>query len=82
MAKGKRALCPIPPCGAKSDGVLATNKLAPGPCIRFQKKSGGDMIMVNSCAACKAVVVERTTRTGKHSHQAFAVAPKAYVPVP
>ncbi len=40
------------------------------------------MIMVNSCAACKAVVVERTTRTGKHSHQAFAVAPKAYVPVP
>ena len=69
-------------CAGKSDGVLPTNKPAPGPCIRFQKRSNGDLIMVNSCAACKAVVVERTTRTGKHSHQAFAVAPKAYVPVP
>ena len=79
---GRTRIMSDTPCAGKSGGVLPTNKPAPGPCIRFQKKRDGGLNMVNSCAACKTVVVERTARTGERSHQAFSIAPKAYVPVP
>ncbi len=79
---GRTRIMSDTPCAGRSGGVLPTNKPAPGSCIRFQKKRDGGLIMVNSCAACKTVVVERTARTGERSHQAFSIAPKTYVPVP
>jgi len=53
----------------------------PGTCVRFSRR-GGDLILTNSCAVCRSVVIKRTAAGQKTKHQGFTLAARAAVPVP
>ena len=61
----------------------APKKKAPEVCVALEKSKDGGVLLVNSCAVCKAAMIERQDRSGGNpKRQAYRVEAKSSLPVP
>lgn len=61
----------------------APKKKAPKVCVALEKSKDGGVLLVNSCAVCKAAMIERRNRAGGNpKRQAYRVEAKSSLPVP
>jgi hypothetical protein len=67
------------------------NLLKPGPtlaeqtaiqCVRPVQTESQGLVLVNSCGACRSVVVERRGARGEVSHKTYSVGSRSFVPLP
>jgi hypothetical protein len=75
---GARIVSDVPCAGAKKLNKRTVSK--PGTCVRFNRK-GGNLVLVNSCQVCRAVLLERTAKDRSRRKQSFTIAARTIVPV-
>ncbi|MFQ5765503.1 MAG: hypothetical protein ACE5GT_11275 [Rhodospirillales bacterium] len=76
---GRSRITSVLPC--RGDPGAAQNLVDPSPrkqaakaCVALGRAKSGDVVLINSCATCKAVLVERQNRLGRGTQrQAYKV---------
>jgi hypothetical protein len=61
-------------------GGGATDEANAAQCVGLQQTRDGNRLLVNSCRACRAVVVERVSSRGDRSMRSYTIGAKTYLP--
>ena len=83
---GRSRITSVLPC--KGEKGAATNLVDEKPlkkndqkCVSLEKGKTGQVSLVNGCRVCKAVLIERQSKTGKGQRQAYKIGPGSVLPI-
>ena len=86
LGPGRSRITSVLPC--KGERGAAINLVDKNPrkkngkkCVSLEKGKTGQISLVNACRACKAVLIERQSKSGQGQRQAYKVGPGSVLPI-